>query len=139
MEVKLKYVTIVMNYLLAGFSLAMPFLFAEGTAIDFQTQWLWYSFFMGLFVFTIVFLWKRVLFDINTIRVNEQEVVIRNIVTRREKIILRKDLAGFTYNPWLKRVRLVSKGGKPVATIWDYYYDNLEDLISLLELERLHK
>src|SRR5690606_8146578 len=88
MKSKFKYLgQLPLLFILSIFSLSIPFLFINGTALTFKDNLLWILYFELVFVSTIVFLWRKMLTEIIEIEISENDIVLKNIITRRTKSI----------------------------------------------------
>ena len=138
MRTDLRYIKILPIYILALISLSLPVIFAKGTALSITDNLIWYIFFQLLFLFTIGFLWKKVIFDINIIEVTSTEIRITNLLTKKLKLIQRNSLLGFKDSFWNGyTVKLIDKEGNNVAKIYEEYYRNFKDLLNNLNLNYL--
>ena len=140
MKSELNYLKIVPLYLLGIVSLGLPVLFSQGTALSIEDELGWYLFFQSLFLFTIGFLWSKIINEINQIEITESKLIFKNVLTRKTNIILKEQLVGFRDSFWNGyTIKLIDGKGKTVGKIHEQYYRNFKSIMNGLDLEYLDR
>ncbi len=73
------------------------------------------------------------------IKILDKEIVLKNIVTRRTRLIYLNDISGFRNSIWSGAVSFRDKNDKILFRIKDYYYRNLNEIIKRLDKPYLGK
>ena len=126
-------------FILTPLSLSLPFLFAHGTNLTIKDNLLWYLYFQLLFIMTIFWLWKKVLTEIIEIEISEKKVVLKNIVTRRIRIVPLNAISGFRSSFWNEKVSFRDKNENILFRLNDGYYRNFIEIINNIEKPYLGK
>lgn len=124
--------------LIGIFSLAIPYLFIKGVNPNAWNNWPWMAYFGTLFLFTIAWLWSRILTQFISVELTNEQLKCKNIVTRTERTIELTEIAGFKdgfFNGYT--ISLIGRTGEPLLTLHEHYYSNFRDFLQQLNLEHL--
>ena len=97
----------------------------------------WFLIYGSPFIlFVVIFIWRKILIEINEIEIFNTEVTLRNLLTRRTHEIKRSQLKG--YKDTFKNgytILLVDQSDNVIAKIQEHYYKDFKGLIDNLGLE----
>ena len=124
--------------MMATFSLALPFLFLSGMNPKLLEQPFWLIWFLVIFVFTIIWLWSRMLTQLISVELTESQLISKNMITRIERTLELSEIVGFKdglFNGYT--ITLVGRNGEPLLTLHEQYYSNFRDFMQSMNLEYL--
>ncbi len=86
-------------------------------------------------LFVVVFLWRKILVEVNSVDLTESEIILTNILTRRTKVLAKECLTGYrdTFRHGYT-ILLIDKNDKVAAKIHEHYYRQFPVLIENLGL-----
>jgi hypothetical protein len=87
-------------------------------------------------LFVVVFIWRKILIEINQIEIADDSVTLTNLLTRRTREIQKSELKGFkdTFR-YGYTILLVDQSDKVTAKIHEHYYKDFKGLIDNLGLQ----
>lgn len=86
-------------------------------------------------LFVVVFIWRKILVEINEIELTDSKVVFKNLLTRRTLEFKKSGLKGYKdsfRNGYI--ILLVDQSDKVIAKIHEHYYKDFKGLIDNLGL-----
>lgn len=96
----------------------------------------WFLIYGSPFIlFVVIFIWRKILIEINEIEIFNSEVTVRNLLTRRTHKIKTSQLKG--YKDTFKNgytILLVDLSDNVIAKIQEHYYKDFKGLIDNLGL-----
>ncbi|WP_420582781.1 hypothetical protein [Reichenbachiella sp.] len=94
-----------------------------------------------LMLIVIVSLWVIILTEFNNLKISEDEIEFKNILTARSKIFEKKDLRGFKteLTKGYLSINLIGKNNKTLKSIREIYYGDVTNIVKLLQLKSLDK
>lgn len=92
-----------------------------------------------LILIVIVSLWVIILSEFNNLRISEEEIEFKNILTARSKVYKKKELKGFTteITKGYLSINLIGKNNKSLKSIREIYYGDVTNIVKLLQLKSL--
>ena len=86
-------------------------------------------------LFVVIFIWRKILIEINEIEISDNSITLRNLLTRRTREIQRSNLKGYkdTFRNGYT-ILLVDQSDKVTAKIHEHYYKDFKGLINNLGL-----
>jgi len=86
-------------------------------------------------LFVVIFIWRKILIEINEIEITDKTITLRNLLTRRTREIQKSDLKGYkdTFRNGYT-ILLVDQSDKVTAKIHEHYYKDFKGLINNLGL-----
>lgn len=86
-------------------------------------------------LFVVIFIWRKILIEINEIEIADKTITLRNLLTRRTREIQKSELRGYkdTFR-YGYTILLVDQSNKVAAKIHEHYYKDFKGLISNLGL-----
>ncbi len=141
MKLKFKYLgQFGLQLILAVPALLMPYLFITGTALTINKHPFWMIYFLIVILAGVYLVWSKILTDINEIEVTNASISVTNIIFRRKRIFLFKNLGGYKDSIWSGyRLVFFDKKNKPLFTVYEHYYKNFSEFRKNLDLKYLGK
>jgi len=124
--------------IMASLSLALLFLFLSGMNPKLWEQPFWLTWFLVIFVFTIIWLWSRMLTQLISVELTESQLMSKNMITRTERTLELSEIIGFKdgfFNGYA--ITLVGRNGQPLLTLHEHYYSNFRDFMQSMDLKYL--
>jgi hypothetical protein len=86
-------------------------------------------------LFVVIFIWRKVLIEINEIEIADKTITLKNLLTRRTRVIQRSELKGYrdTFRNGYT-ILLVDQSDRVTAKIHEHYYKDFKRLIDNLGL-----
>ena len=87
-------------------------------------------------LFVVIFIWRKILIEINAIEIADNSITLTNLLTRRTRKIQKSELKGFkdTFR-YGYTILLVDQSDKVTARIHEHYYKDFKALIDNLGLQ----
>lgn len=97
----------------------------------------WFLIYGSPFIlFVVIFIWRKILIEINEIEISDRVITLRNPLTRRKHEIQKNQLKGYkdTFRNGYT-IFLVDQSENVIAKIQEHYYKDFKGLTDNLELK----
>jgi len=140
MKTKFKnLVIIVFPFILSFFCLALPFLFYNATSFLKKGEYLWFLYFNGIFIFTIVFMFTRNYFELVRAEINDGNLIYYNFIFIRSSIQISK-IKGYKVgisDEGKNFLSIYNQNNKKLFILKENYYSNIPEFIENMKIGKI--
>lgn len=142
MNLKIKnYGLVIFRIVLMLVSFSLPFIFTEGTYENMISKghYVWYTYFILLFLYTIYILVKTNYFELVNAKIQNEKLIYRNLLIFTKEIKT-KEIIGFKNgidDSSHEFISLYNSKNKKIASLKTNIYSNLPQFINALNCENI--
>lgn len=120
-------------FVCALLSPALPIGFISGTSLSFEEQFAWTLFFSALMLTTFIYIWILFLTRLVVIQLEGQTLKFKNLISRSEKKMEISENLKIKYSAWFDTTVFLLNNQKVRVT--NSLYKNLNELIEIIKKE----
>ncbi|WP_294239981.1 hypothetical protein [uncultured Chryseobacterium sp.] len=140
MKIKFKNPVIsVFLFVVSFFCLALPFLFYHATSFLKKGEYLWFLYFNGVFIFTIVFMLTRNYFELVRAEINDQNLIYHNFIFIQSSIRISK-IKGYKIgisDDGKNFISIYDQDNKKLFVLKENYYSNIPEFTENMKIENI--
>lgn len=135
------YFTVFFRIILSFFSFSLPFIFTEGAYQNMISQghYVWFSYFILIFLFTIFLLVKKNYYELILANIQNENLVYRNFLVIKKTIHL-KDILGYKNgvdDDGNEFISLFDDKSRKIAKLKVNIYSNLPEFVETLHCKHI--